>query len=125
MKVDTSFLIVVVIALLFLSAMIVLQLTAAGVGKPRIVTALVELWVLMALWIAIFSSLGAAVGTPEGPSGPAELRGLASRLAELPPPVRIRLAVGLAASVGLAAHLIWSLGRAGGRSRPTDGKGGG
>jgi hypothetical protein len=113
-KVDTSFLVVVGIALLLLSAMIAVQLTAAGAGRTRTVVALLELWVLMGIWIIIFSSVGAAVGAPAGSGGIGELRDLASRLAELPRAARVRLAVGLIVSVGLAAHLIWSLGRAGG-----------
>ena len=47
MNVDLSFLIAAAIALAFLSAIIALQLTAAGATRARIATILAELWLLI------------------------------------------------------------------------------
>jgi len=109
--VDVSFLAVVAVALCFMSAMIVLRLAASGAPASRIAVSIAELWLSLAIWVAVFRALGRTIGPPAGSGEAAELRTLTSRLAEVSGATRVWLFLGLAASVALAGHLMWSLGR--------------
>lgn len=109
---DTAFLIVVAIALSLLSGGIALRLAAAGVGGRRIALSILELWILVAIWMAVFQSIGrgGAVSTNDGLGR--EVGGVLSGVRDLPAGLRPWIGAGLAASVALAAHLMWSLSRA-------------
>ncbi|MCJ7751009.1 MAG: hypothetical protein MUQ65_07920 [Armatimonadetes bacterium] len=108
---DTGFIIVVAVALCLMSAMIVLRMAAGGVATARIAVLIAELWLTVIIWIVVFQAIGEATGAPAESGGIAELRGLASRLAGISGAARLWLFLGVPASVALAAHLMWSLGR--------------
>jgi hypothetical protein len=109
---DAAFLVVVGMALCLLTGMVVFRMGAAGVPTGRIVLPIIELWVVFALAIALFSRLSGGIGTPVGVGGAGEARNLASRLAALDGMGRMWAAAGLTVSVALLAHLMWMLGRA-------------
>ena len=108
---DAAFLIVIGVSLCFLSAMIAARMAATGARVRQIAFPIVELWLVLLVWILVFRALSNAVGTPAGASAGAELSDLASRLSHLPSAERLWVVAGLAASVGLVAHLAWFLRR--------------
>ena len=109
---DLPFLIVVGITLCFVSVIIIYRMHAGGATAWQIAFPVIELWVTFVLWVAIFRSLSAAIGTPEGGSAFGELGDLGSRIAKLPASTRSWLFAGAGISLALLAHLMWSLGRA-------------
>ncbi len=108
---DISFLVVVAIALAFLSAMVVMRLGASGAAHRRTALLIGELWVAVALWIGLFSWLGAAMGRPAGAGGVGDLRELPARFAGLPPAARLLAGVGTATCIALVVHLLRTLGK--------------
>jgi len=109
--VDTAFIIVVAVALCFLSAMIVLRMAAGGVTSARIAVSIAELWLTVIIWIAVFYTIGNSTAGLADSGQAANLRGLDSLLAGVPRAARPWLLSGVAASLALAAHLMWSLSR--------------
>jgi hypothetical protein len=110
--VDAAFLVVVGMALCLLSGMIVFRMGAAGVPTGRIVLPIIELWIVFALAIVLFSRLSGGIGTPVGVGGAGEARDLGSRLAALEGMGRMWALAGVTVSVVLLAHLMWMLRRA-------------
>ncbi len=108
---EPSFLVVVGIALLFLSAMIGVRMAAGGAPRRRIALAIGELWLTLVIWMMVFREVGAAIGAPVGEGEVGELRNLGSRLASVSGAARVWLALGVLVSVALAAHLMWCLRR--------------
>ena len=108
---DAPFIIVVALALCLLSAMIALRMSGGGAAPARIAISIAELWLAAAIWIAVFRTIGEASGAPAASGGLAELRGIGSLLAAVSGAARLWLLLGVAASVALAAHLMWSLSR--------------
>lgn len=108
---DAAFITVVALALCLLSAMIVLRMAGGGVPAARIAVSIAELWLTVIIWIAVFYTAGDSTGTVAGSGGLAELRGIGSLLAGVSGAARLWLLLGVAASVALAAHLMWSLSR--------------
>jgi len=106
---DAAFLIAVLAALGLLSAMIVARLGAAGLPARRIALTIIELWAVFAVWAAVFQSVSRTIGLPVGRGQGEELRDLVSRLAALPARARLWPMLGLAASLALLGHLVWSL----------------
>ncbi len=121
---ETSFLVVVGIALCFLSAMIAFRMAAGGVAALRIALSVAELWLTLALWVAVFHTLARATGPPAGSGAAAQARALVSGLAGAPGEKRLLLVLGLALSVALAGHLMWSLSRTKCCDIPSSGRGG-
>jgi len=113
---DAPFLILVAINLCFLSGLIIYRMAAHGAPLARMALPVIELWVTFALWIAIFRSLAAVIGAPEGASPIAELSDLGWRIARLPVATRSWLLGGAGISLALLAHLLWSLSKATPRS---------
>jgi hypothetical protein len=109
---DTAFLVVVAIALCLLSGGIALRLTGAGVGGRRIALSVLELWVLVVIWTAVFHTVGRSAELAGSEGMGQEARSLLSGLADAPSGLRPWIAVGLVISVALGAHLMWSLSRA-------------
>ncbi len=109
---DTGFLVVVAINLCFLSGLIAFRMRASGATVGQIVLPVIELWVACVLWIAIFASLSATVGRPEGSSAVGEAQQLEARLAGLPAAAKVRLAVGAGISLAILFHLLWTMSRA-------------
>ena len=83
---DAAFLAVVAVSFLFISAMIVMRMSAAGMTARRIAWPLAELWLTLGLWIAV---LWAGARLRGGP--------------------KIGASVILVLVVGLTAHLLWLL----------------
>lgn len=108
---EPSFLAVVGIALIFLSAMIGMRMAGGGAPRRRIALAIGELWLTLIIWMAVFREVGVAIGAPVGEGGVGELRNLGSRLAWVTGPARAWIAVGVLVSVVLVAHLMWCLRR--------------
>ncbi len=104
--VDSGFLVVVAISVCLLTGMVVIRLAAGGETTRRIVIAVVELWLAVALWIGVFWSVRATPGAPGAGSGLGELGDLPARLEAMPVWARAAAAVGSIASVALAAHLM-------------------
>ena len=109
---DIPFLIVVGVTLAFMSVMIIFRMLAGGATARQIAFPVIELWVTFILWVAIFRSLSAAVGTPEDGSALGELGDLWSRIGTLPAGARSWLCAGVAIPAALLGHLLWTLGRA-------------
>jgi hypothetical protein len=109
--VDVSFLVVVGIALVFLSAMIALRMAAGGARPRRIAIVIGELWLVLIIWTAVFRAIGVTIGAPVGEGEVGELRNLGGRLASASGPARIWIGAGAIVSVALAAHLMWCLRR--------------
>jgi hypothetical protein len=110
--VDISFLIVVAVTLLFVTAMVIFRMLASGATARQIAFPVIELWVTLILWVAIFRAVSAAIGTPEGGGAGWELGDLGTRIARLPASTRIWLFSGVGVAVALLVHLLWTLGRA-------------
>jgi len=108
---DAAFLAVVAVGLGLLTVMIVVRLAAGGMSSMRVAVSVVELWAAVAIWIAVFHTLGSEIVLSEGPGG-AEVRSLIARIAELPRQARSWTIVGLIASIAIAGHLMLSLRRA-------------
>ncbi len=108
---ELSFLAVVGIALVFLSVMIGMRMAAGGAKPPRIVLVIGELWLSLAIWIAVFWMIGVAIGAPAGEGEVGELRNLGSRLASVSGAARMWVAAGVLVSLALVAHLMWCLRR--------------
>jgi hypothetical protein len=109
--VDVSFLVVVGIALLFLSVMIAVRMAAGGVPRPRIALFIGELWLALTIWIVVFRWIGTTIGAPVGEGEVGELRNLGSRLASVSGAARVWIAVAVVVSVAIVAHLMWCLRR--------------
>ena len=108
---DAAFLVVIAIALLFLSAMIVARMAASGAPARRIAVPVLELWLALVIWILVFKSVSGAIGTPISGGEAGELRDLASRLSALHSAARLWALLGIVASVALVAHLTRSFRR--------------
>lgn len=108
---DVAFLIVVAINLCFLSGLIIYRLRAGGATAWQIALPVIELWVAFILWIAIFRSLSAAIGTPEAASAGGELQRLGERITKLPAATKTWLVAGVGISLAILIHLLWSMGR--------------
>jgi hypothetical protein len=109
--VEPSFLVVVGIALLLLSAMIGVRMAAGGAPRRRIAVVIGELWLVLIIWTAVFRVIGVTIGAPVGEGGLGELRNLGSRLASLTGAARMGIAAGVLVSVALVAHFMWCLRR--------------
>jgi hypothetical protein len=109
--VDAAFLIVVAISLCLLSVLIVARMGAGGASARNIALPVAELWLAVALWVALLRSVSVAIGTPVGTGAGSELRELASRFARLDAAARTWSIAGAVAAVGVVAHLMWSLRR--------------
>ncbi|MGD0111307.1 MAG: hypothetical protein ABSD48_05535 [Armatimonadota bacterium] len=109
---DIPFLIVVAVTLLFVTAMVIFRMLASGATARQIAFPVVEVWVTLILWVAIFRALSAAIGTPEGVSAGGELGDLGARVARLPAGTRTWLLSGAGIAAALLVHLLWTLGRA-------------
>lgn len=106
---DAAFLVVVGIVLCLLSGMVIFRMAASGASARRVLPPVAELWVAVAVWVAIFRWLSGTIGTPVGAGGGAELRNLASRLWALHGLACLWAIAGLAFSLLLVAHLMWTL----------------
>jgi hypothetical protein len=102
---DTEFLVVVAISLCLLTGMIVVRLGTGGETTRRIVIAVVELWLAVALWIGAFWFLDAAGEGPGETSGAGDMGDAEAGFADLPLPTYVMGVLGL----GLAVHLMWRL----------------
>jgi len=109
--VDAAFLVVIAVSLCFLSGMIAARMAASGVRPRQIALPIIELWLTLLVWFLVFKAVSTSVGAPAGGSAGGEVADLVSRLSDLSSPDRLWVMAGLAASVGLVAHLIWSLRR--------------
>lgn len=109
---DVPFLIVVAVTLLFMTAMVIFRMLTSGATARQIAFPVIELWVTLILWVAIFRALSGAVGTPAGGGAGGELSDLGTRIARLPAGTRTWLFSGAGIAVALLVHLLWTLGRA-------------
>lgn len=109
---DIPFLIVVAVMLLFMTAMVIFRMLANGATARQIAFPVIELWVTLILWVAIFRAQSAAIGTPEGGGAGGEMSDLGTRIAKLPAGTRTWLLVGAGTAAALLVHLLWTLGRA-------------
>lgn len=109
---DFSFLIAVGAVLCLLSGLIAVRMGSAGATPRQIAPPVVELWLVLALWVAIFYGLGAALRTPAGGSPWEELSDLGARLGALSGPVKWWGAAGVVVALAACWHLFGSLRRA-------------
>lgn len=108
---DIGFVIAVVAGLCLITGLVFVRLGAAGLPTRRIAVPIIELWLTVAIWIAVLQQVSATLGQPTGGSGLAELQDLGARFAALDGATRLWIGVGLAASVALVAHLLVTLRR--------------
>lgn len=109
---DFSFLIAVGAVLCLVSGLMVVRMGSAGAAPRRIAPPVIELWLVLALWVAVFYGLGAAVGTPAGESPWEELRDFGARLGALSGPAKWWGAAGVVLGLVACWHLFRSLRRA-------------
>lgn len=108
---DAAFLAVVAVSLLLISAMIVMRMSAAGMPGRKIALPVAELWLALAVWVAVLRAIAGATGSAVGADATAEIGDLAARAASIQGAGRLWAVAGLTLAVGLAAHLIWFLRR--------------
>jgi len=85
---------------------------SAGATAREIAPPVVELWLVVALWVAICHWLVAAVGQPAGGSVGEELRDVAARVGALSGATKWRGAAAAAVALAACWHLLRSLRRA-------------
>lgn len=73
---------------------------------------ILELWVLVAIWTAVFHAIGQVSEGPIKDGLRKQVGSLLSGVRDLPAGLRPWIVGGLGVSVVLAAHLMWSLSRA-------------
>ncbi len=84
--IDPALLAVVTVSFFFISVMILMRMSATGKTKRLIIWSLTELWLTLALWLAVWWAVSHWRGG-----------------------LRIGASVILLFVVGLTAHLLWSL----------------
>jgi len=113
-------LILMALALAYVSLLLFIHLGSLGINRGRVIGIVIEVWLTFALIIGVFSLLQYFIGPVPQSTVAGEMAALFARLGRLPVWQRLFIYGGLAAAVALFAHLLWML-RAAQRELPRAG----